>query len=477
MGGEEHPHQRHFKDKEQNKTCAHSFRIYSTYRICTIKQSQQRIQTMTEPFLTTLLDISIGDEIVGRYNFGDFVDGEDGFFYGIPCDARRVVKFNPVDNSLTEIGPDLGDGEMKWECGVRANTGSIYCAPYCADHMLKINTNDGTVETLDDVRLPETGEFLWASGALAADNNIYYMPTDARRIMKLNPDNDSLYSVGDDLGGGFTKYSGTVVGNDDYVYGIPYKSKCIIKFDPTNPDTTSTVGVEAERWFNCRNGVLGCGGDIYSVNRVGQVLHVDTTSNDYTWIGDPIHDSRNGLGWGDPIIGVDKCIYWPPSHANRVLKFDPETQQLPSLVGDDLGEEGSKWQGGALAPDGNIYCIPCNATQVLAIDPFKEFSSTLQTNIPLYPDKLGRLFLKDEEEECDETFFESSLRKFGGDKVFELIEECLPLHAEWACAYYNGSLPPFMVAASCENCAASVIYYLLRRNVNGILGNISGNRS
>jgi len=86
----------------------------------------------------------------------------------------------------------------------------------------------------------------------------------------------------------------------------------------------------------------------------------------------------------------------------------------------------------------------------------------------LYPDELGRLFLKDDEEQCDETFFETSLRKFGGEKVFQLIEECLPLDAEWADgAYYNGNLPPFVVAASCENCAASVIYYLLRRNVNG----------
>ena len=87
----------------------------------------------------------------------------------------------------------------------------------------------------------------------------------------------------------------------------------------------------------------------------------------------------------------------------------------------------------------------------------------------LFPDELGRLFFKDEE--CDKTFFESSLRKFGGEKVFELIEECLPLDAEWVGAN-NGNLLPFMVAASCENCTASVIYYLLRRNVNGVLGNI-----
>ena len=73
---------------------------------------------MTEPSLTTL----IGDEIEGRVKWSVFVDGEDGYFYGIPCDARRVVKFDPLDKSLTEIGPDLGDVVDKWRCGVRANT-------------------------------------------------------------------------------------------------------------------------------------------------------------------------------------------------------------------------------------------------------------------------------------------------------------------------------------------------------------------
>jgi hypothetical protein len=90
----------------------------------------------------------------------------------------------------------------------------------------------------------------------------------------------------------------------------------------------------------------------------------------------------------------------------------------------------------------------------------------------MYPQELGHLFVKDDVQ-CDETFFESSLRKFGGEKVFTLIEECPPLDAEWAGAQQNGNLPPFMVAASCENCAVSVIYYLLRRNVNALLTNYS----
>jgi hypothetical protein len=82
---------------------------------------------MAEPSLTTLIGAEIqgreGRE--GREKWSDFVDGGDGFFYGIPFDARRVVKFNPLDKSFTEIGPDF-DGFDKWRCGVRAsNTGSI----------------------------------------------------------------------------------------------------------------------------------------------------------------------------------------------------------------------------------------------------------------------------------------------------------------------------------------------------------------
>jgi hypothetical protein len=170
---------------------------------------------MAKSSLTTI----IGDE--GNWTWSSFVDGGDEFLYGIPYDARRVVKFNPLDKSLTEIGPDFGEGGAKWKRGVRANTGSIYCAPYNSNHILKIDTNDGTVETLDNVELPETGACLWISGALANDNNIYYMPSCARRIMKLNPDNDSLSSVGDDLEeAGKGKYRRTVVGKDDCVYGM-----------------------------------------------------------------------------------------------------------------------------------------------------------------------------------------------------------------------------------------------------------------
>ena len=91
---------------------------------------------------------------------------------------------------------------------------------------------------------------------------------------------------------------------------------------------------------------------------------------------------------------------------------------------------------------------------------------TMQSNIQKYPEELGRLFAKDGR---NETFYGSAVRKFGIEKVFKfLVEECLPSDKEWANTFSN-ALPLFMVAASCENCAVSVIYYFLRRNVHACI--------
>ena len=136
-------------------------------------------------------------------------------------------------------------------------------------------------------------------------------------------------------------------------------------------------------------------------------------------------------------------------------------------MGDDLDEGRLKWQGGALATDGVIYCIPFSSKHILVIDPFKELAMSMQNNIIKYPEELGWLFAKDDG--CNETFYGSAVRKFGIEKAFKfLVEECLPSDKEWANTR-SSNLPLFMVAASsCESCAVSVIYDLLRRNVHDV---------
>ena len=74
------------------------------------------------------------DDIKGKWK--DFMDGGNGYLYGIPSNARRVAEYNVKDNNMKEIGPDLGVGwGNKYENGIKANNGSIYCVPNSAEYI------------------------------------------------------------------------------------------------------------------------------------------------------------------------------------------------------------------------------------------------------------------------------------------------------------------------------------------------------
>ena len=324
---------------------------------------------MADPSITNLIDCNIHKDTPQKWM--EFVDGGDGSLYGIPAGADKVLQIKIQDKSLREFGPDLGEEIRKYGSGVRAKNGSIYCLPGCRTmHVLKITpkiVGDAEVQILDHQALPEEDDYLWAAGALGNDGCIYYMPFNAHRILKLDPnDNDRLSIVGEDLGDKKYKYRGAVTGSDGMIYGLPNNgSKQIIKFNKED-QSVSNVGaafVEAQ-WFN--GGVLAADNNIYVANRYGQIFMIDTIENNYKLIGDRIY-TGDGMGWGSAVLGVDKSIYFPPHHHDRVLKFNLITKKM-FLVGNSLGQEGSSiWYGGAAASDGFIYGAPYYANQVLQI--------------------------------------------------------------------------------------------------------------
>ena len=121
---------------------------------------------------TRLIKCDVRTDIGG--NWCDFVDGGNGCLYGIPWDARRVVEFHVEDKSMKEIGPDLGGQLGKYENGIKAANGSIYCMPWLAEYFLKIIPGEGQnaeVQILRDRQFPDGG---WGAGALAKDGCIYY---------------------------------------------------------------------------------------------------------------------------------------------------------------------------------------------------------------------------------------------------------------------------------------------------------------
>ena len=98
--------------------------------------NQQDSSTAAAPTSTSLrteqpsssLTTLIGDEIQGYDKWSAFVDGKNGFFYGIPYNARRVVKFNPFDKPCTTIrtrSSSSSDASYMISCSCFYNLASI----------------------------------------------------------------------------------------------------------------------------------------------------------------------------------------------------------------------------------------------------------------------------------------------------------------------------------------------------------------
>ena len=344
------------------------------------------------------------------------------------------------------------------------DTGIIYCPPEGYRRgILKIDTNTDDVTELEVNLLPEEGDGdMWASCALAIDGCMYFMPALARRIMKLDPNNgDAMSSVGDDLGGKRDKFGGTVVGIDGCLYGIPCCSTQIVKYDAIN-EITSFIGEEDdEAFWVLGNGALGRDGCIYAITRYGVVLKIDTNDNSYSFM---YHDNVVTVGlWHDAIMGIDGCIYWPPYNDSRTLKYDPRAD-LSSFVYDDTYE--SKCGGGALAPNGVIYCFPLGAhNRILSIDPLEDFSLILARHMENNPGGLGHLFQIIEGPEGSVPLFGDAVVKFGEEKVLKVLEEHVFDMGPVNDFCQRSNLFPFMIVASLEESAVFVIYHFLRRDL------------
>ena len=62
-----------------------------------------------------------------------------------------------------------------------------------------------------------------------------------------------------------------------------------------------------------------------------------------------------------------------------MLQIDPTNDEVRSVGGPFVGFE--KWEGGALADDGCMYCFPLNAKRVLKIAPHVRDAKALEESI------------------------------------------------------------------------------------------------
>ena len=77
--------------------------------------------------------------------------------------------------------------------------------------------------------------------------------------------------------------------------------------------------------------------------------------------------------WLGGVLAPNGKIYGIPRNSTQILEIDP-TNNTTSLFGSLPGGE-NKWAGGVLAPNGKIYAIPTLSTQILEIDPTNNTTS------------------------------------------------------------------------------------------------------
>lgn len=149
----------------------------------------------------------------------------NGKIYCVPHSATAVLIIDPETDTWTipTIGPlsGLGDGPYKWYNGVLAPNGRIYCGPYSSSSILVIVPENDTAYTIDT---KSGADYKWGTGALAANGLIYYSPFNISSVLELDPATDTLRPFGT-----FDRYSflSFVAAPNGRLYGMPNDQKII----------------------------------------------------------------------------------------------------------------------------------------------------------------------------------------------------------------------------------------------------------
>ncbi|KAI2509111.1 hypothetical protein MHU86_5359 [Fragilaria crotonensis] len=294
---------------------------------------------VADEYVGTQSDINALFPGVHKY-LGGAKDERDGCIYGIPSHARSVICLYPTRESKTATTNN--EEEVRYK---------IRLEP-----------------------LPEhaaNGQFKWLRGIIA-HGYLYGIPAWANTVLQV--DIDAMW--GDDRmrQGRFNKWYGGLLGDDNAVYGIPYRTCSLLRID-TETDTAAIVGEDYGcKRFNWHGGAK-VNGFIYAYpSHADTVLRIDTSLQSKGTISTrlPIQrasydvDTNQNYKWLGGAIGADGNIYAMPADASAILKIDTHTN-ICSTFG-FVGTEKNKWQGGVLSPtDGCIYCIPADGQHVLRI--------------------------------------------------------------------------------------------------------------
>jgi hypothetical protein len=290
---------------------------------------------------------------------GAEVAASNGKIYCIPGHAPQVMKVDPSTDRATLVGPVI-KGKYKWLRGVQVGN-VVYGLPCNTGTVLKITIvenekeNPGTEEIVEELSIDyqstcvngsseDTEEPLVVSveeqqlqkwkyhgGAVSPiDGCIYCIPQSALFVLKIDPKTDQCSMFGPPLPGKYKWYGGVVGKQDGAIYGIPHNSHSVIRIHPIDGVTLHGHYEGLHKW--------------HGASRASNGTIVSVPAN------------------------ADSVLCITPASPAPILQLVGASVLLQGSMGRHRLDRKYKYLGGSPGPDGRVFCFPCAAEHVLAVD-------------------------------------------------------------------------------------------------------------
>eukprot|EP01047_Picozoa_sp_COSAG01_P033608 COSAG01_NODE_2481_length_7603_cov_4.629398_11_plen_651_part_01 len=306
--------------------------------------------------------------------WSDGVLAPNGHVYCVPYSYNDVLVLNPIAETFVFNGcpssvkcDQLQAQASRWSGGVLAPNGKIYGVPLRSTKVLLIDPGTqpsgfsaphATV-TPDAMQVASTATDKWEGGVLAPNGQIYCIPMGANSVMIIDPQTDSTDETSLGVATTAGKWANGVLAPNGKIYALPRNQRSVLIVDPrTNTiDVTSLNGLPTSsvKWTAA---VLAPNGLIYGVPGRG-ISHMPATC------GTTEPCPSRGAPW--PATTQPRVLVVDP-HTHTMF-YDASLDELVHTHSNGINAQ-TQWRSGAVGSDGKVYMLPNYRADTLVITPW-----------------------------------------------------------------------------------------------------------
>lgn len=307
--------------------------------------------------------------IAGSNKYNQGVLAPNGKIFCMPNTVATVLVIDTKDDSLVTLSPGLDATVAKYRCGVLALNGFIYGIPNGASQIMKINPNNNVITFFGSFGAVASK---WWGGCLAPNGKIYCPPNAESSILVIDPTNDSTYRFGSFTTEGTAKWNSAVLATNGKIYCSNNSATRILVIDPSN-DSWYTIPSRSTGFLGS---CIYTDGSLYFFGSSAgtMIMKVDTTT-DISSVA--VSYAAGTYGCWSPTLSPDGKIYGAQVNVAGIFRFDPKTGIADKTIV-DIGTS-NKNTGNTLAPNGFIYGIPFNRATLIKIGT----AFPIDANLPL----------------------------------------------------------------------------------------------